>query len=113
MHKKNALVVVQTMSNVMGKMLYANRDSVVSNVSGLLFGKSLLIRFYTFSIGSGFGLKKAILFASSAGFRVIAGLNSRQLKIIGSISNLKSRLSTTRYSIWSMMLPISIRMVVC
>ncbi len=110
MRKKNARVVVHTLYKAMEKMLYTSRDSTVSSVSGLLSGKSPITVPCTFSTGFGSGLWRVIPLANSVGFLDIVHLNLMPLKIIGYRKYLKRRLIIPKFSIWSMILPTSIRM---
>ena len=109
MHKKDALTVVQLLSDDMEKHPYLDSDFNAYTANGHLPGRPSITVTHASNTGSDSGLSKAVLSGDCANFPATAGLNCSVLRTTGLNKCLRNSLITPGSSIWSMMPPISIR----
>lgn len=111
MHKKAVLNVAQETSSFSAEQNKINNAFDATHVKKLSFGKTLLTRNIVKSIGSNYGLKKAIAFANFATYLDTVILRLKVLKNIG-LTKLHKNIGTIKQSnTLSMMEPIFIKTV--
>lgn len=110
MGKKDVLDVVQTILNYTEKLLCINSGFSVWSVTGLLSGKQNTLGIYASGVGLSYGLPRVIPLDASVNSPVTVLLSYSVLRTIGLSRLLKNKLTTPKSIMWSMMLPISIRM---
>jgi hypothetical protein len=89
MHKKDVLIAIHHLLDVMVQLSYLNNVFNAYAVRGLLSGKHPITGTTNVNIGSDFGLSKAIPSGDSANFQVTAFPRSGILKTTGWIKCLQ------------------------
>ena len=113
MHKKDALAVGQAQLNITEELHYTNSDSNACGVIEHSFGKKNTTVLHDASTGSGSGLPRVAPSIYFVNCPVTAGPNLMLSRTIGWDRCPRSKLTTLRSDIWSMMLPTFTRMGVC
>lgn len=109
MHKNSVPGVARMPSNSMEELRYTSKDSVAWSVKGLMSGKYLITAFYTISTGSNCGSLRAALLSYFVGCPATVEANLTASRIIGLNKLPKSKRTTPKSNIWSLMLPTFIK----
>jgi len=113
MHKKDVPDAVRVLLNAMGILLNKNNGSSVWIVDGLLSGKKSLTASPDANTGLNCGLRRVAPLSYLVVCLVTVFVRSPESRITGLDRLRRSRLTTPKSTIWSMMRPIFIRMGVC
>lgn len=103
MHKNNVHDAAHGSFNFMGKAHCPSKDIIAWYATTLMYGKYLLIVFYTISIGSSYGLLKAAQLSYFVSYPAIANSKSPASRITGSDRLQKRNWTTSKLNTLFMM----------